>query len=272
MDAPLLEASGLGYSFRQPVLEGFDLEVGRGEIVVLLGLNGAGKTTALRLLSGQRRPQEGRVRVGGGDPRRASVRRGLFFLPEVSELPEHLSAREVLRFHARLFGKARPRRSEVDRLLDRVGLSHVSGKRATTFSKGMQRRLELGALLAVDPPLWILDEPRSGLDPEGLELLRDLCREARERGRAVVMSTHALRDVRDLADAVVVLEGGRTRFAGSRAGLAERVGAAEFVLEGGGHGAEEALRAAAAGAGAELRGPYLPVEALERELFRGRAR
>ena len=267
MEGALLSAVGLGFSYEKPVLSGFDLDAQPGSITVLVGLNGAGKTTALRLLSGQLTPESGRVRVNGQDPRRAAARRGLFYLPEVSDLPTHLSAREVVTFYLDLYGCPRMSRPSLTEILGSFGLGNVTKARVTTFSKGMRRRLELACLATVDPGVWLLDEPQAGLDPEGLRLLRGLCSEARERGRAVVMATHALVDVKALADHVMLLERGDVVFAGDRAALLERAGAREFVVTGGDDGLDQALVELAEGRGAQVDGPQVAVAALEQLFF-----
>ena len=268
MEDAVVAAHGVGFSYDRPVLEGFDLEARAGSITLLLGLNGAGKTTALRLLSGQVRPGEGRVRILDGDPLKARVRRNLFHLPEESDPPRHLKALEVLRFHLDLFGRPRMDRPALMDLLARVGLKDVARKRVAVFSKGMRRRLELVCLVAVDPPVWLLDEPQSGLDPEGLRLLRRLCLEARERGRTVVMATHALGDVRELADAILLLQAGRTIFSGDRRELLQRTGGREFVLEGGGEDLDREILEAARRHGAVVRGPLPAADLLEEFFFK----
>ena len=269
MESPLIDAIGLGFSYRKPVLDGFGLQLAGGRVALLLGLNGAGKTTALRLLSGQRLPAEGRVRIAGGDPRRAAVRRHLYYLPETSDPPLHLDAEETVRLHVALY-RRHLGRDGIRAILHRLGLGTTGRKRAETFSKGMRRRLELACLLAADPDVWLLDEPQAGLDPLGLRLLTELCLEARGRGRAVVMATHTVQDVQALADDVVLLRDGRTVFSGTRADLIAAVDARAYVFEGGGAGLEAALRGVAVELSAGMLGPRIPPEAVERLLFEER--
>lgn len=265
----IVAATGLGFAYgRKTALEGLDLALERGRIVLLLGLNGAGKSTALGLLCGRLKPREGRVRIDGKDPRRAAARRQLWMLEEVAAPAPHLTALESVRFHLDLYGRPRPSRSAIKEILERVGLGDVTGKRARTFSKGMRRRLELGCLLAVDPSVWLLDEPQTGLDPRGLRLLKDMCREARDRGRTVVMASHALSDVPELADEVVILRRGRTAFSGSRSELLDRIGAASYVMKEGEPAFHDALRELAARHGVSMEGPEVPAAPLEALLFR----
>ena len=136
------------------------------------------------------------------------------------------------------------------------------------MSKGMQRRLELAALVAADPEVWLLDEPQAGLDPQGLRLLREICCEARERGRALVISSHALGDVPALADRVIVLDQGGIRFAGDRQALLRTVGAAGYVVHGADDTLEDALRELVTRHGGRLEGPDVPATRLEALLFR----
>ena len=263
--AGLVEVVGLRFSFKKVALIDFNLRVRAGEIVVLAGLNGAGKTTALGLLAGLLRPQEGRVRIAGGDPLRARTRRGLFYLPESSDILPQLQAREVVRLYLNLFGRSSGR-LVIEGLLQRVGLSKVARQKTSTFSKGMRRRLDLACLLASDTAVWLLDEPQSGLDPQGLRLLREICLEAKTAGRCVVMACHVLADLRALADGVVVLHEGKTLFSGELSRLGESLGERGYVVSGGDEGRTEALRASAESHGGELRGPELPLEALEEYL------
>lgn len=263
----VLEVSGLAHRYgRHLALDGFDLLVPERRIVLLLGLNGAGKSTALRLMAGEEKAREGRVRVRGGDPTRPKNRIHLLHLPEVAAPPEHLTASETLTLHLHLWDRPAPR-DRVRELLERVGLLEVAGRRVGTFSKGMRRRLELACVLGVDADLWLLDEPQAGLDPSGLRLLRELCLEARDRGRALVIASHALGDVPALADRVVVLERGRTRFDGTREELIARLDARGYVLRGGDAAADEALAQTAVAHGGQLSGPDVPPAVLEDLLF-----
>jgi len=269
MSNRIVAADAVGFAYgRKTALEDFDLTLGAGTIALLLGLNGAGKSTALGLLCGRLKAREGRLRIQGGDPRRARTRRHLWMLEEVPAPAPHLSAIESVRFHLDLYGRPRMPRNALDAILERVGLAEVASKRARTFSKGMRRRLELGCLLAVDPQVWLLDEPQSGLDPRGLRLLKDVCRDARDRGRAIVMASHALSDVPELADQVVILRRGKTAFTGTRTELLAKVGARGYVIGDGGDGFDEALVELAREHGVSMEGPNVPAAPLEALLFR----
>ncbi len=269
MELPLIDAHGLGFSYGKPVLEEFSLIVAPGRIVVVLGTNGAGKTTALSLLAGERRPARGTVTICGRVQTSAFARRRLFHLRETAMPPFHLSPLESLGFHRALYGLPRLPRPAVAAILAETGLEAHAKRRIQTLSKGLRRRAELAALLAVDPEVWLLDEPASGLDPLGLGMLRAMLDAARRRGRAVVLASHALRDAATIADALVVLRNGRTRYSGDRKTLLATLGARSYVVEGGDAGTDAALAAAAAQSGASLLGPELPESAIAKLLAEG---
>jgi len=269
MDGPLLSADGLEFAYgRKTVLRDLNLRVEAGEIVLLLGLNGAGKSTALSLLAGERPPRGGQVRVLGLDPRRALARRRLWLLKEVASPASHLSGAESVRFYLDLYARSGARGPVIDRCLARVGLAGAARQRARTYSKGMARRLELACLLATDPDVWLLDEPQSGLDPRGMRLLREILLEARDRGRGLVVASHALSDVPTLADRVLVLGQGETTFLGTREELMEKVGARGFVAHSRGAAFDNALAELAREHGVALDGPVVPSGPLEELLFR----
>lgn len=225
-----VDAVQLGYSYRRAVLTGFNLQLPSGRIAVLAGLNGAGKTTLLSLLAGNLAPDSGRVRICGRDPR-SSKGRGLAFL--VREWPApipYLSATEAVLFHARIHGR-RMAKARARELLEFAGLGGAIRKSVRAFSKGMVRRLELACLRAADPPVWLLDEPQTGLDPEGVGLLYGMLKDARERGRSVLFATHLLGDIEILADVVIALRGGRTTFQGTLDDLRRRARSEGFIVE-----------------------------------------
>jgi ABC-type multidrug transport system ATPase subunit len=271
-DAPryhprVLELHGVGRTFRGRVaLAELSFSARAGEAVAVLGDNGAGKTTALKIAVGELSPTRGKVVAAGGDPRSFAVRRRIGYVPEGDALEPFLSVDEAARYLLDLYGARRERGRDLPDVLARFGLAEARKRRVATLSKGQRRRLELARVRLVDPPLWVLDEPDSGLDPAGLRLLREEIRAACARGRAVVFSSHALMDV-VVADRVIVLRAGRVAFDGTKADLSSRLDARGYVLKGGDAGAEAALRAAAARAGASLEGPELPVSELEAFLF-----
>jgi ABC-type multidrug transport system ATPase subunit len=257
-----ISAIGLGYRYKQAVLTDFNLELEPGTILALVGQNGAGKSTALSVLAGERKPDSGQVRVFGKDPFKREGRGFSFLLKEWPVAVPYLSPIEALTFHASIYRKKHTR-DELDQILNRVGLSGLGKGRVKTFSKGMLRRLELACVLAADPAIWLLDEPQTGLDPAGVALLHDLMREARLRGRSVVLCTHVMSDLELLADQVLALVSGRTNFAGNIQDLRAACNSQSFTVEGLAPLGSEDLRALPG----TVRGPFLNAEELPALLF-----
>lgn len=179
-----------------------------GEIVALVGHNGAGKTTLLKLLLGLVRPTKGSVRVLGEDPASGQfgARRRLGFLPENVSFNPALTAHEVLSFYVQLKGCAP---SIVDELLHRVGLASASSRRVGTYSKGMRQRLGLAQALIGRPEILLLDEPTTGLDPALRFEFYDLIERHREAGTTIVLSSHALAELGDRVDRVIIMNRAR---------------------------------------------------------------
>ncbi|MBX3472573.1 MAG: ABC transporter ATP-binding protein, partial [Planctomycetes bacterium] len=217
---PAVECLGLEKVFRDfwgrprvRALHPLTLEVEPGEVLALLGPNGAGKSTTIKLLLGLLRPTRGQALLFGGDPTSAAVRARVGYLPEETRLFRFLDASETLDLFGRLHGVPRAeRRRRAEQLIRMVGLEHAaSGRGVGEFSKGMARRIGLAVALAGDPDLVILDEPTSGLDPLGTREIKDLILELKRRGRTVILSSHLLDDVEDVADRIAILYGGKLR-------------------------------------------------------------
>ncbi|TDT40173.1 Cu-processing system ATP-binding protein [Halospina denitrificans] len=190
-------------------LNQLDLALPQGEILGLLGHNGAGKSTAMKLILGILSPSSGQVRVFGEDPRgpdSGRLRFQLGYLPENVSFYDNLSGREVLAYFARL---KRVSPGEVDRLLTRVGLDHAARRRVRTYSKGMRQRLGLAQALLGEPRLLLLDEPTAGLDPMATRDVYSTIDELRARGTAVIVSSHVLPGIEKHVDRVAILGRGR---------------------------------------------------------------
>jgi ABC-2 type transport system ATP-binding protein len=208
----VIEARALTRSFGDRVaVEDVTFEVGQGEIFGLLGPNGAGKTTTLRMLAGLIAPSSGEASVAGVPLTRQTidrVRQHVGFLTEAPGLWDRLSVRLNLLTYARLHLLPDPE-AVVDRALARFGLADRADSLAAELSKGLKQRVAIARTLLHDPPVVLLDEPTSGLDPQSARLVRDLIRDLRTRGHAVILSTHNLDEAERVADRVGVL---RRRF------------------------------------------------------------
>jgi sodium transport system ATP-binding protein len=188
------------------------LRVPGGEVYALLGANGAGKTTALRCLATLLRPTSGAARIGGFDSVEAplEVRRRLGFLAASMGLYQRLTARELLRYFARLHGidgEAAERR--VEEMVAAFGLEEFADRLCGRLSTGQRQRVSIARAVVHDPPALVLDEPTLGLDVLSSETIFAFVADARERGRAVLFSTHQMSEVELLADRVGIIAGGR---------------------------------------------------------------
>jgi len=197
-------------------VDDLNLQVRDNEIFGLLGPNGSGKTTTLKLLLGLLYPTKGRAVVLGGDSTDPKISARVGFMPEESYLYRYLSARETLDFYGRLFTlPSKLRQMRIEALLDMVGLKAAANRPVGTFSKGMARRIGLAQALINDPDLLILDEPTTGLDPIGTRQIKDLILELAKRGKTVLLCSHLLADVEDVCDRIAILYGGKIQSEGS---------------------------------------------------------
>jgi ABC-2 type transport system ATP-binding protein len=190
-----------------------------GGVIGLLGHNGAGKSTTLKLCAGFSSPSAGVVRVFGADPRRTpEVYRRIGIVPDHSPPWPFLSAREVVELSARLH-KVADFRGAAARALEEVGLADDAGRPVGDFSHGMRQRAKLAQALVHDPELLLLDEPLNGLDPAQRAHVIDILTRLGEEGRTIIVSSHVLHEVERMADRVLVLVNGRLVADGTTAGI-----------------------------------------------------
>jgi ABC-2 type transport system ATP-binding protein len=193
-------------------LKALDLEIRRGEIFGLLGPNGSGKTTTMKLLLGLLFPTSGQALVFGNDATEVTKNERIGYLPEESYLYRFLNAEETLDFYGKLFNMpAEVRRQRVGKLIEMVGLSGAKRRQLKEYSKGMTRRIGLAQALINDPELVLLDEPTSGLDPIGTRDMKDLILNLKKQGKTVVMCSHLLADVQDVCDRIGILYQGELK-------------------------------------------------------------
>jgi ABC-2 type transport system ATP-binding protein len=193
-------------------LKSLDLEIHKGEIFGLLGPNGSGKTTTIKLLLGLLFPTNGQALIFGRDSTDVMKNERIGYLPEESYLYKFLNAEETLDFYGRLFDiSPKVRRQRVTELIDMVGLGWAKRRPLKEYSKGMTRRIGLAQALINDPDLLLLDEPTSGLDPIGTREMKDLILRFRDQGKTIVMCSHLLADVQDVCDRIAVLHQGELK-------------------------------------------------------------
>ena len=193
---------------KQTILRDLSLEIHEGEIVGLLGPNGAGKSTLMKILTGLWQFDKGRATVCGVDMGKAphDVASFVGYLPENNPLYDDMYVKEYLQFMADVSGK----QTDVELLIDAVGLRPETGKKIGQLSKGYRQRVGLAQALSGDPKLLILDEPTTGLDPNQLDEIRALIRRLSE-GRTIILSTHILQEVSLMCSHVVILSKGEIK-------------------------------------------------------------
>lgn len=215
--SPVLRVEGLRRLYGERVaVQGLDLELHPGQILGLLGPNGAGKTTSLRAIAGILKPSGGRVEVAGWElgTQPLQARRALAYVPDEPQLFEALTVGEHLMFTASVWGLTgwEPR---AEALLARFELTDRRGTPCQSLSRGMRQKVALACAMLHEPPLLMLDEPMTGLDPLGMKRLKGLVREAVAAGAGAIVSSHQLELVDDLATHVLVLVDGEARFYGT---------------------------------------------------------
>jgi len=193
-------------------LKALDLEIYRGEIFGLLGPNGSGKTTTIKLILGLLFPTTGKALVFGKDATDVQKNELIGYLPEESYLYKFLNAEETLDFYGRLFDMpAKERRERAARLITMVKLDWAKKRQLREYSKGMTRRIGLAQALINDPELIVLDEPTTGLDPIGSREMKDLILELKAQGKTVLLCSHLLADVQDVCDRIAILYQGELK-------------------------------------------------------------
>lgn len=196
-------------------LNGLDLEVSAGEVFGFLGPNGAGKTTTMNVLLGFVQPTSGTASLFGIDVRQPIARRRIGYLPELTYYYKFLTAEELLRFYAKIFGLTRAETDKrIDESLKLVELDAARKRLIKTYSKGMQQRVGLAQALINNPDLLILDEPTSGLDPLGRMKVRSIIQRLKNEGKTVFFSSHEMGEVETICDRVAIISAGDLKAAG----------------------------------------------------------
>ncbi len=278
----MLVIDGLTKSYgERRALDGLSIEVPRGQVVGLLGPNGSGKTTAMRIVFGVIDADAGTVTYDGA-PITADVRRRFGYMPEERGLYPDMRVRDQLVYFARLAGMARTRaRERADALLERLGVADRAEEEVQKLSLGNQQRVQLAAALVHQPEALVLDEPFSGLDPIAVTGLSEIVQEAADDGRLVLFSSHQLDLVEGLCESVAVIDHGRQVMSGRVDDLKAQSGRRilRVEVEGDGAGAwargvpgVDGVRAAADGTRLALSADADPLAVLDRARAAGTVR
>ncbi len=211
----MIEVAGIRKTFGAVVaVDDVSFVASDGTVTALLGPNGAGKTTTLRMIDAVFAPDRGVIRVDGSDTVRGAtdVRRAIGLLSDNRGLYTRLTSRENIRYFGRLHGlRGAALESRIDRLVDLIDMKDIDTRRVEGFSLGQRLKVAIARALVHDPKNVLLDEPTAGLDVMTRRAMRDVIRRLKAEGKSVVLSTHVMQEVAQLADRVVVIAGGRVR-------------------------------------------------------------
>ena len=207
----ILETTGLSKKFKkQTAVDNLSLRIERNTVYGLLGPNGAGKSTTLKMITGMLRPTSGSIRFDGHEWNRQDLSR-IGALIEAPPLYDNLTAEENLKVRTTMLGLPE---FHIEEVLQTVDLTDTGRKRAGQFSMGMKQRLGIALALLNNPGLLILDEPTNGLDPLGIQELRELIKSFPKKGITVILSSHILSEVEMIADHIGIIAGGRLGYSG----------------------------------------------------------
>jgi ABC-2 type transport system ATP-binding protein len=239
MSAPAVQIENISKFFPVPLrrqrvqaVKNLSLVVEPGQVYGLLGPNGCGKSTTLKILLGLVTPNSGRALVFGKDSREYRSRRDVGFLPENPYFHKFLTAAELLSFHGKICGLSGKKLTAcIDELIDLVGLRDARDRRVGGFSKGMLQRIGLAQALVHDPGLVVLDEPTAGVDPAGSHQIRDLILDLKKRGKTILLTSHLLEQVQEICDRVGIMARGEMIREGPLEDLVRVKNQTEFVIE-----------------------------------------
>ena len=225
MPQPLLQVKNLTKRFDKLVaVDALDLTVRAGEVIGLLGVNGAGKTTVMNMILGLTIPDEGSIHVFGKDlaKHRIEILKRSNFCTTYAQLPSNLKVWQNLRVFAGLYGVPN-HKDKIDGLLEMLGISHLRNSITGRLSAGESTRVNLAKALLNDPDLLLLDEPTASLDPDIADKVRKIVRRLqRERSPAILYTSHNMRDIEEVCDRILFLHAGKILASGTSAEIKER--------------------------------------------------
>ena len=232
MNEPLLIVENIVKKYdNKVVLKGISFKVKRGMIYSLLGPNGAGKTTLLSIIAGIINPTDGKILVNGSDPRNPETRKYIGYCPQEPAVYEELTGYENMMFYARLYGlNENNAKEKINELLEKVGLYEHRYKKVSKYSGGMKKRLSLSITLLINPVLFILDEPTTGMDPNMRRIVWDIVKELRNKGKAIVLATHYMDEADVLSDRVAIINDGEIIVEGSPEELKLKYGPGSVIV------------------------------------------
>ena len=247
MSTPVIEFDGAVKLYADKRIGPVQFSVEKGEIFGFLGPNGSGKTTCIRMLLGLVRPSAGKVRLKGLDPIRnhTGALTGVGYSPELPNIQTFMTPREVMALVAAEVGLGSEAKTEIDRVLEEVGIIEYGDTKVGRLSKGMVQRLSVAQALLGSPHVLVMDEPMIGLDPAGTAHLREAFREYAKDGGTILMSSHMMPEVEDLCSSIGLIHSGRLLFRGTAKDMVGQVlGADEVRVEAKGLSADtlEAVR------------------------------
>lgn len=250
--------------YRIKALDSLDLKIYKGEVFGLLGPNGSGKTTAMKIFLGLIKPTSGKAWVLNNPPDDVYIKHRIGFLPEESYLYRFLNAEETLDFYGRLFKMPKvERRQRIDELLELVGLTKFRKRPVKEYSKGMARRLGFAQAIINDPDVVFLDEPTSGLDPLMARDTKNIILDLKKRGKTVLMCSHLLADIENVCDRIAILYNGNLEKVGSVKELLTLGDMTEVTIKGLSTEQKEKLQGLVSQAGGEIIDIHAPSETLE---------
>ena len=239
MSTPAVQIENISKVFPVPLrrqrvvaVNNLTLAIQPGEVYGLLGPNGCGKSTTLKILLGLVTPNSGHALIFGQDSREYRSRRDVGFLPENPYFYKFLTAAETLAFYGKICGlSGKKLASRIDELIDLVGLRDARDRRVGGFSKGMLQRIGLAQALIQDPRLIVLDEPTAGVDPAGSHQIRDLILDLKKRGKTILLTSHLLEQVQEICDRVGIMARGEMVREGPLEELVAVKNQTEFIVE-----------------------------------------